>query len=133
MDKELSFPDAKVFGDIFEAWEVCPNLSPDNRTPSPEGWNVPLNEHPSVESATITCSLNIRGERRGWIYAKPTPEVIAWIRANMLQIDYDSLYFQAIMREGGQTLIVCQYNAILGSRWLALVDSETIPVDPHHS
>lgn len=50
----------------------------------------------------------------------PTERTRKFIQQNMLPIESDSIYFQAISREDG-ILIVAKYNQILGSRNLALV------------
>jgi hypothetical protein len=126
------FKDCKSFDDLFEEVAECPNLSHDNHTPEPEGWSVPLINPPKEDTAIIKCSLRITGQRRGWMFAKPKPEVIDFLRGRMLNVEYDHFTFEAVIREGGEALITCKYGQILGSVWLALVDASTVPVDPHH-
>ena len=60
-------------------------------------------------------------------YRQPSETMLAYVRDNMLPVDYDSIYFTVTDRGDGTTLICAQYNQILGSRWLAFVDTDTVP------
>jgi len=46
----------------------------------------------------------------------------------MLPVDYDSIYFTINARDDVTALVTAQYNQIIGSRWLALIDANSINV-----
>lgn len=55
------------------------------------------------------------------------PFLVEWISENMLNISHDNIYFEAILRNDGSCLLVAQHNQIIGSRYLAYLDPETLP------
>ena len=52
--------------------------------------------------------------------------LIDWIQNNMLAVDHDSIYFNVIVRDDQHALVTAQYNQIIGSRWLALIDANSV-------
>jgi hypothetical protein len=60
-------------------------------------------------------------------YRAPTEKTLEYVRNNMLPVDYDSIYFRVIDRGDNETLIVAQYNQIIGSRWLAFIKTDSVP------
>ena len=52
--------------------------------------------------------------------------LIDWLQENMLAVDHDSIYFQVIVRDDQHALVTAQYNQIIGSRWLALIDTNSV-------
>lgn len=59
--------------------------------------------------------------------AVPSQEVVDAVRANMLCIKYDSIYFVLHLDDDGTARVYAQYNQIIGNRLLAVVDASTIP------
>ena len=57
----------------------------------------------------------------GSCYVTPTEKVVKHIIENMIAIKYDSIYFRATFRDDEAVLLSVEYNAIIGSRWLAVV------------
>lgn len=60
-------------------------------------------------------------------YVEPNRRVIDYVKANTIE---GTKYFSAIDRGDNQTLIVVQYDQIIGSRWLALVRTDSLPTRP---
>ena len=60
-------------------------------------------------------------------HVRPTQQVIDSIRADCVVHDAGPLYFKIVRRGGGKALVVWNYNSILGGRWLAEIDENTIP------
>lgn len=56
----------------------------------------------------------------------PNQVVIDWIKANMLKVAWDTIFFEAITHDDGTTRVWAVYNQILGSCLLAEVDSDSI-------
>ena len=56
------------------------------------------------------------------------PYLAGFISSEMVSIiGEDSFYFELIDHGDGTTLVVVNYNKILGSRWLAKIKTDTIP------
>lgn len=126
----LTFEDYQSFSDLFTS--AVPYDSGD-RLKNRQEWTMIgdrtiKGEH--SETNVITSWCNIQGALAGKcpsLHVTPTAEIISWIRSNMLPIDYDHIYFQITIRDANQALVSAQYNTIIGSRWLALVDPWTVP------
>lgn len=56
----------------------------------------------------------------------PTDDLYLWLADNMLQI-VGGLYWEIVVRDDLSTLILVHYSSIIGSRWLTIVDADTIP------
>lgn len=57
----------------------------------------------------------------------PKLEVIEKLGRNMLLVDGYVLNFEIVVRGDGTALVLCKYNRILGSRWLAIIPASEIP------
>jgi hypothetical protein len=129
MTPDLIFPDAKSFADIFESANRYNHATPlDGRLE----WLMIGNTGPIVGKHTagnvITSYCCIQSTpHRGSMHVRPKPEVIEFIRRHMIQVDYDHIFFNIVIRDDGTALITVSYNQILGSYWLALVDIATVP------
>ena len=104
--KTLAFPDMTDFSELF-------------------GNQEPKQNYEFAEKSVISNWLLFSDHHSE--YRQPTDKTLQYVRANMLPVDYDSIYFEVINREDGTSLVTAKYNQILGSRWLAFVDTETIP------
>ena len=51
----------------------------------------------------------------------PAPKVLEMIARDMLVIDSDRMYFEAVERDDGTVLLTVHYGQIIGSRWLAVI------------
>ena len=106
MNKEIAFPNIRRFSDLFGEIE-------------------PKKDRPFADKAVISNWLHYSKPYRSE-YREPRPIVLEYIRGNMLPVDYDSIYFEVIDRGDNETLIVAKYNQIIGSRWLAIVDTDSV-------
>lgn len=62
------------------------------------------------------------------LYVRPEPVVIHDIKQNMLAAGVnDAITFEIVVRDFHDGLVVAKNSAIIGSRWLALIDPLTIP------
>ena len=64
------------------------------------------------------------GGRHESAFAVVKPEVVEFIRANMIFIEHDSIYFSAVVRKDNQVNISAIYNQIIGSRCLGIVSND---------
>ena len=108
LPRPVAFPAIESFSELF------PELTLEKQ------------EHPFQGSA-VTNWIQIR-DRGAYRHKRAVlPQwLIDWCQENMLPVNYDSIYFTVTIRDDG-ALICAQYNQIIGSRWLALVDADTVP------
>ncbi len=124
--KPLAYPNAKRWDDLFEATTPL-DPKPGILAPILVEWPCP-DQHgrpePPLQLSSF-CAISGRPEYQ-CLRVKPKQEVIDWIRDNMLRIN-DHLSFKVVIREDGEALVVVSHSCIIGSRWLALIDSTTVP------
>ena len=101
--KQLAFPEISQFSELFGDIEE-------------------KQDRAFAEKAVISNWLRYSPSHKSE-YREPKLIVLDYIRTNMLPIDYDSIYFEAIDRDN-KWLIIAKYNQIIGSRWLALVEKQ---------
>ena len=86
----------------------------------------------------LTGSMTVRtyaDVRRGpeWGHAslslRPTAGLWAWLRDNLISIDYDSIGFSLVAWEDGNVLVIARHNQIIGSRWLTILPAAELPAD----
>lgn len=120
--KELMFPKVKDFGELFEA-------SPDA---APEVWRFAPDRETGY--STIGNYMAIRSpEGHRSLRVSARPDLRSWIKSHMLGIDFDTFHFEAVVHDDGKTLLIVSYGLIIGSRWLARVDSSTVPSVPEYT
>lgn len=123
--KPLAFVNATKFSDIFESAayfypKPCKMLPVIHSWPS-EWAHAP---EPPLELSSF-CDVNKPGEYL-CMHVQPHPHVIEWIGSNMLRIN-DRLSFKVVFRDDGTALIVVTHSCIIGSRWLAIVEGDSVP------
>jgi hypothetical protein len=123
--RKIAFPEAKSLADLF------------SEIKAPEGTAPIIATFPSWEAGTwsdrggrsksyVQGWLNVSEPRRSF-HVQAKPEVIDWIRDNMLHGKNDRVYFEAHIWDDGRALVTAQYNQIIGSAYLAIIDAKTIP------
>ena len=127
--KPIAFPDAKVFGDIFnevktEQGDVNPYLRPqpfylhgsDGKLVRDQ-YTVPVGPY---------CSVHTRDNGYESIYVGVNREVQEYLKGHLLPIQYDSPSYQIVQWDDGRALVLVRYSQILGSRYLAIIDGKTV-------
>lgn len=109
--KELAFPQKTRLAELFSAVHTG--------EPFPDKCQFPGKRKPGI---VIQGWCSVRGKPPS-LAVDCMPDVEAWIYQNMLQIDYDKIYFTITVRDNGTALVCAQYNQIIGDRWLALIDA----------
>lgn len=112
MSREINFPDAKKFSDLFGEWKW-----------SQHGLSTgypPIKCEPAKGGIISDYCNAIRSALEDNLHVKPKPEVVDFIQKNMIISDYDSIFFELIGRIDG-ILVVSRNSQILGARWLALL------------
>lgn len=112
--KATAFPSITSFTDLFSKWEL-PGASADI-PPSVEGTSFTILTHCAVYGPIPCTRLRVL----------PTQQVVDWIQANMLPIEW-GVYFLIHVYQDGSALVTVVYEQIIGSRWLAVIRADTIP------
>ena len=116
--KPLAFPGVKSFGELFtraREW-ASKDLSArgtrakrGGREANIIGGYLTVSGRGGHESMTVT----------------PSPALVTWLSENMLALG-DSISFEIVVRSDG-ALVIAKHSKIIGSRWLAMIDPNTIP------
>lgn len=119
---ELVFPNLTRLADLFDEvreWEKdAPDLRPVQKlTPGRRASAV-------VGNYCIVRGLN--GHEPG-LQVRASEMLVTWLRANMIDVDYDRFHFGLVDHGNGFALLYVSYGQIIGSRWLAYIESATIP------
>lgn len=108
---QFNFPEKGSFSDFFEAYGY------DKKD---------VVADPTCPRISNYCQVSIGGSGYSHaLYVRPTQELLTWMKANML-IEQGT-NFKIVIYDDGTALVLVSYDQILGSRWLSLVDSSTVP------
>lgn len=116
--KPLAFPDALRFDELFES-----------ATPYDGQSRTVTHRRSGRDRATVTSYCTGRGAK-GEHFAlnvQPRRKVLDFINAEMLVVANDSIHFQVVDHDGGFSLVIVSYGQMIGSRWLAYVETASIP------
>lgn len=91
---------------------------------------VSRTDDPGPMKLSSFVTVESADNRRTHLDVTLTPQAIDVIRANLLHIDDDMINVQVIVWEDGRALVEAHHGKILGSVWLAFIDSSTIPAFP---
>lgn len=117
--KPLAFPEVKSFDELFV--DYAPWNSTLSRRPTPQAIEgIKASKH-----GQIGPYLSMRDGHS--LAVRPSPAVVQYVKDNMLPIVEDHIYFEVIDRGEGESLVTASYNKIIGSRWLALIKTSTVP------
>jgi hypothetical protein len=111
-------PEAMAFSDVFESWGYHAAPGIDIYT-----------KMPGAERLTFS-SYAYRGDSYWSFAVVPKPELLERLAKVLVVDNDDSLTTKVVIRTDGSALIVVQYDSIIASRWVALVDPETLPKRP---
>ena len=104
--KPLAFPEATRFSELFEEWR----------------WWIHERSLRFEENRGVSdyCAAH-RTDLEDSIHVKAKGHVVEWIVDHMILPEYDSWFFEITQRKDG-ILVLVKNNAIIASRWLALLD-----------
>lgn len=128
---EILFPEIKSFSEMFESATLIKSLD------GYESTNVHTFQVDEIlRSGRIRkgtgrahissfCVVTVPNPRH--LDVVPNEKIVEAIRAHMLLCDQYVINFHITVRDDGTALVTAKYNMILGSRWFALIDANTIP------
>lgn len=116
----LLMPEKRTFNDFFDSYEVWTQQH-----------GGPQNDivTPSKHRISHFCSIDHRQDGYTAMAVTPNKALIEAICANMLYIEYDSLFFEVVFQTDGTALLQVKHNQIIGSRWLSYIDGKTVPTE----
>jgi hypothetical protein len=120
--KDVLFPEARALTDIFDAATVIKDLATYKSTTAYE-WAL---EPKGVCKLSSFCSVDFGDQYMGFD-VKANRLVVDTVGQHMLLSDGYVLNFSIVVRENGIGLITIKYDRILGDRWVAFIDAQTIP------
>ncbi len=106
--KPLAFPEVTRFSELFEEWRWWIH-----------GRSLRFEENRGVSD----YCLALRTDFEDSFHVKAKDDVVEWIVAHMILPEYDSWFFEITQRKDG-ILVLVKNNAIIASRWLALLDGQ---------
>ncbi len=130
--RPIIFQAYRTFSTLFESATLLDTLSGYKST-AVHTWKVDeqLNDG-RVRSGTgdavldSFCSVSgVKGHL--WFDVRPRKAVIDAIGSRMMLCDRYRINFEVVVRNDDTALVTAKYNLISGSRWLALIHSDTIP------
>ncbi|QOX80912.1 methyltransferase (plasmid) [Trichlorobacter lovleyi] len=112
-DKKIHFPDVVSFDQLFDGSGF------DKKLVKPSG-------HPDISTfCWVSYIQGYEGPRPSSFYATPNKSLVEWIAHEMMYSC--GIHFKIILYDDGTALLTAEYDQILGSRWLALIKTETVP------
>jgi hypothetical protein len=123
MMKDVMFKDARSFTDIFKKGRVI-GLEDDARGRRYHSW--PLVEGGHCHLMRF-CSVKMNDGEHINLDVEPHDIVLANINKAMLMSKDYQIYFEIIVRADNTGLVIAKYDRILGDRWIAFIDADTIP------
>lgn len=118
---QVAFPDVTKFAELFpsvatyDAWKATSkNLLPDGKLGN-------LSSYLAISGPSGHRSLNV---------VEVSPSVVDYFTEHVLVINDDALHFDLTELEDGKTLVCLQHNQIIGSHWLAYIETDSIPAEP---
>lgn len=117
--KSLLFPDAAKFEDLFRSVYLNREEAPTNLTIEKDGSNYPT-------GINSWCHRHLRNGHYVSTYLGPQAGVLEAILDSLVVPDL-SLYFTIVDRGDNVSLVTIQYDQIIASRWLAFIDTDSIP------
>lgn len=129
MGKKILFPDRHLFNELFLDAIIIPDFSLGKYTSNKvHSWPLDSNGF-----AHLSSFCPVRANKGGSpLDVTPKVEVIKAIENNMLLSNDYTINFSIIVRDNGTSLLIAQYDKILGDRWLAILATRSIPGMEEH-
>ncbi len=131
-ERPVHFDHFRHFSDLFESGTIVEDLSSYKST-DVHVWKVDEllkggKVRKGTGQATLSsfCAVNGIGEH-ACLDVRPRQAVIDMIGEKMMLCDQYVINFEVVVRDNGTALVTAHYNLISGSRWLALIHSDTVP------
>jgi len=117
MRRNLKFPDAKKFSDLFEEWRWQVHEKSQGFEP------VKLRSWAVISDLCLALNTALEDS----LHVRPNSAVIECVSRDMFIADYDSIYFEIIEVKDG-LLVSVRNSKIIGSRYLAVLPLSEIDI-----
>lgn len=128
--RKIGFPQARSFADIFASAEPYNAKAPPLAVV--ESWECGTWSDKQRQTRTEIggyCAIDGQTERRS-LSVSVKPEVLEWIKANMLMGPHERITFAVHVWDDGRALVAANYSQISGGSYLAIIDVATVPGMP---
>lgn len=106
--KPIAFPEVRTLSELFP---VVTDYQPDKSQAWISGY----------------CMISGASLLRAFRTVQPSAQVRQYIKARMVEMAYDTIYFEIILRADGTALVTAKNNLILSSHWLAIIPAAEVP------
>ena len=120
--KQLLFPDATKFEDLFRGIYADREEAPKNLALSRDGSAY----HTGVNA---WCHRHLEAGPYVSLYLRPYDKVLEGILKS--DVVGGTKYFSIVDRGDNVSLVIVEWDQIIGSRWLAFIDTDSIPEVPN--
>ena len=117
-DKSLLFPDATTFKDLFRSVYLNREEAPTNLPLPRDGSNYPT-------GINSWCHRHLEDGHYVSTFLGPHDVILEGIMDS--DVVGGTKYFSMVDRGDNVTLVLVQWDQIIGSRWLAFIDTDSIP------
>lgn len=117
----LVMPQARYFTDLFEkvaAWEPV--------DPGKVHERAPLHRKKAANGMPIGDYCTVSGLKRYSLRVVPTDALVEATQPVTFP-EGDSIYFEIVIREGGDALVIWKHNQILAQRWITIIPAAQVP------
>jgi hypothetical protein len=115
MERAIALQDINSFNEVFETYTFDQIKKPNK-----------LMVHTNGKDNMHIGSFCILPDKTS-IWVRPTWPAFEAIKNNTIFIQNEEMFFEIIKWDEKRALILCRYNTIVGSVWLAIIDPNTIP------
>ena len=128
MRRKIQFPNLKSFSDFFP--KVSPwvhNKSGGSLATFP-AMDVGASDFDPNATFEVGNYLSVRGpEYQSFQVDELLDFIREYVETQMLHVDYDRTHFEVVRWPDGRALVLISHGKIIGSRWLGIIDADTIP------
>ncbi len=116
--RTIHFMDVTKFSELFSQWRWWEHEKSQGFEKIPVEKSLGFNES-YISDYCLAHGTDLDNS----LHVKPTQVLVDFIKSNMFLSNGDSIYFELVERKDG-ILVIAKNNAILASRWLALLPKE---------
>lgn len=117
--EKLLIKETCQFVDFFSEYKPYDKISKEFKA-------IPFGDKATIGKYLEVCKTQTAF--RQFFNVEPTDRLIELVNGNMLSIDYDQIYFTIMIYPDSTAMLIMRYNQIIGSRWIAMIDKNSIPI-----
>lgn len=128
-ESRVVFPELRRFSDLFDVVAKTENDRPGPRFFTTTDYHPKTRKPFSCQiSVGPYCSVRAEGTTYA-LWVRANDKIFKYISGNFIGGARDSIFFEVIFWDDGRALVTSSNNQILASRWLAVVDAKSVPLE----